>query len=165
MGFKGAINMVSPETFYTIFLTVPILGSITLSACYVQYQKEPIREIFIWLPIISGLLTPSILLTFRINLSILGYLLWIALAALFWYGWKKTGKRLAGIESFSLDDIGISEKSTTDADSRGAVSFGPGGIVRAFALVGLVFLYPVIALVLDVHLALKIRETSNGQRV
>ncbi len=87
------------------------------------------------------------------NLFLLGYLLWIILAGLFWYGWKKSRKRPANIEGFSLDNIGKSEKSTTDADEREASAYEPGAISRTSALLWHLFLYPVVALILNLYLA------------
>ncbi len=115
--------MIDAQLFYTIFFIIPIAGSITLSIAYLAYLESYNQKV-IWLPIIIGFITPVILVLFRTDLYIFGYIVWIAFTISFWYSWKKTAKRLGEIGEINLDDyIGISEKSTTDADSRGARAY------------------------------------------
>lgn len=150
--------MLSAEFFFTIFLLIPpVLGSSVLSVSYFTNLRK-IGNNLIWAPIIIGFLTPLILLLFRIDFYIHGYIAWIGFAIVFWIGWKKSAKKLAGLKGISLDIIGIGEKSTTEADSRGAVEYGMSGISRASALIGLLFLYPLLSAILNIYLGVAIRN-------
>ena len=150
--------MVNAQLFYTIFLLIPpLLGSVVLSLAYLSYLDNYMNA-KIWIPNAIGLMTPSILVLFRIGLYIPGYILWIAFAIVFWIKWDDAAGITAEVRELSLKEIGVGGDSASESNSEESNIPLISGMTKFLAMLGILVLYPLMCGVMNLYLAFVIRH-------